>query len=62
MWKVDEEKCIGCGACVSVCPVNILELVDREGGKKASIGDKQKECIVCKACENTCPVQAIKVE
>ena len=23
---IDEEKCVGCGTCVEVCPVNLLQI------------------------------------
>jgi len=62
MWKINEPTCIGCGACVATCPEKILELVDKGGEQKASIGGNQDKCTSCKTCENTCPVQAIKVE
>ena len=59
---VDEVKCIGCGACVSVCPANpnVYEMVDKEGAKKSVIKNKDA-CIECGACITTCPVQAIKL-
>jgi len=52
MPKVDKKKCIGCGACVSVCPEG-FELI--EG--KAKIKNATAKCIA-EAIE-TCPVQAI---
>lgn len=52
--KVNQEKCIGCGACVSMCPVSAISFDDNG---KAKI-DKEK-CIHCGACQATCPVEAI---
>lgn len=54
MVKVDKEKCIGCGACVAVCPEG-FELV--EG--KAKIKNPDAKCI--KKAAETCPVNAITV-
>lgn len=47
------EHCIGCGACVDVCPVTALELV---AGEKGFYEPKRKDtCIDCHKCETVCP-------
>ncbi len=51
--KIDKDTCIGCGACVDVCPVNALSMED---GKAVC---DEGACIDCGACIATCPVQAI---
>jgi len=53
MTKIDKEKCIGCGACASICPEGI-KMVDR----KAAIVNTQAKCI--KETKDICPVGAIK--
>ena len=53
---VDEKKCICCGACVAICPVNAIKI---EKGK-AKINPKK--CIKCGSCAQFCPVGAIKSE
>lgn len=53
--KVDADKCIGCSACVSECPVEAISMVD----DKAVIGDS---CVDCGACVGACPVDAIAAE
>jgi ferredoxin len=52
--RLDEETCIGCGMCETVCPHRVFELQ----GKKAHIHDFDG-CIECGACATNCPVSAI---
>lgn len=48
-----EEDCMGCGACVSVCPVDAIELKgDKYGVYRAKI--KQEKCISCGKCLKVC--------
>lgn len=46
-------NCIGCGKCVSVCPLNNVSLVDQ----RPRWG---KDCTHCMACICHCPVEAIE--
>jgi len=48
------EKCIGCGACKRVCPVNCIS-----GEKKQLHTIDPVACIRCGACQEACPVDAI---
>ncbi|NLD93909.1 MAG: 4Fe-4S binding protein [Fibrobacter sp.] len=41
--KVDKEKCTGCAACTSACPMDAIEI--KNG--KAQISDACAECGVC---------------
>lgn len=52
----DQEKCIECGHCVSVCPVGFLEIDDR--GRVSTV--PEKNCINCGQCIVHCPVGAIE--
>jgi len=54
---VDEERCIGCGTCVDVCPVRIFSLEDR----KATVKNQDK-CMKCGQCVERCPARAITNE
>jgi ferredoxin len=53
-WKIDFNRCIRCGGCVSVCPTAALELRD-------NVIRDEKLCTLCGICDKTCPVNAIKV-
>lgn len=53
---VDEKKCITCGACVSICPVGAITIVNG----KAQIN--VKKCIKCGSCSQFCPVNAIEIK
>lgn len=52
--KIDLDLCIGCGACVEVCPRGVLQLVNRK-----SQVVRPEACIQVAACEAICPVGAI---
>jgi pyruvate formate lyase activating enzyme len=48
-------KCIGCGECVKICPVNACELID------AGIVTDQDLCIRCGRCASVCPAAATEM-
>ena len=54
--SVNQETCIGCGACISLCP-DVFKLND--GGKSEVISQENTEC--AKNAAASCPVQAISV-
>lgn len=54
---VDKKKCIGCGACVAMCP-DVFEMAD---GKSAVKNSKACDQCDCKSAADNCPVSAIKV-
>ena len=53
MIKVDKDECDFCGACVAVCPVDCIELSDKD------IEINHDECIECKLCIYVCPIEVI---
>ena len=55
--KIDEEKCNGCGACVTGCAEGALDIID---GKARLISDKY--CDGLGACLGECPQGAITIE
>jgi len=54
--KIDHEKCDGCGTCVDICPVEVLEVKNEK-----SVVVNLNECLVCRACEVQCPNSAIEI-
>jgi NAD-dependent dihydropyrimidine dehydrogenase PreA subunit len=55
--NIDQEKCSGCGECVSGCPEGALQIID---GKARLVGDLL--CDGLGACLKSCPEDAISVE
>ena len=52
-YKINNDACFGCGACVDACPVGCIKM--GEDGK-AEIDETM--CISCGTCAATCPVGA----
>ncbi len=53
---LDQERCVGCGMCLLVCPHAVLRPVNG----KVEIGDRDA-CMECGACSKNCPVSAVSV-
>jgi ferredoxin len=63
--EIIEEKCTGCGKCVSLCPVEAMTLVTasdphKPGKKKAKLDKDQ--CLGCGVCLKGCNVDALKLK
>lgn len=54
--NLDREKCIDCGACISVCPVDCLVM------KNFELKVEEEKCILCEKCINTCPFKALSIK
>lgn len=50
----DESKCVHCGECLRVCPMNVE--VNRESRKRRN----GTECILCYECTKSCPTKALR--
>lgn len=54
------EPCIGCSACVGICPAGALDLRREAGGiNRVRIDDDA--CITCFCCHEVCPAHAIRI-
>jgi len=62
--EVDTNYCKGCGLCVDVCSVGIMELdmtvLSQKGYHPAKCSDQQK-CTGCLNCAVMCPDVAITI-
>ncbi|MER3415709.1 MAG: ferredoxin [Gemmataceae bacterium] len=53
---VDERRCTACGDCVSVCPVECLEM-----GAYAPRLAWPRDCLACDLCVRVCSTEAIEL-
>lgn len=53
----DEERCVHCGVCTSVCAPDAL-YIDR---KTMRVNFDYKKCVGCELCVKVCPVKAMNV-
>lgn len=51
--KVDEERCIHCGKCTQLCPMDVEVPTNSRRKRNAT------ECILCLECVKACPVKAL---
>jgi len=52
---IDNDKCIDCGACISLCPTDALSL-----DKEERLKFYYEKCIGCLLCLDSCPRFAIE--
>ena len=53
MINIIENKCDYCGACVTVCPKDCIEV------REPSINIDHKLCIDCDLCVYICPIEVL---
>lgn len=57
---VDTHKCIGCGKCTNICPIEAISVTTTGKDKYAQVDDKL--CLGCGVCVKNCPKDAIKLK
>lgn len=55
--QLDENKCIGCGMCLDVCPHEVFKM----NSQNVTIQNRDA-CMECGACSLNCPANAIAVQ
>lgn len=60
---IDEHFCNGCGRCVFVCAMGVIEMQDKEvsENKKIAVVSKPEYCMYCEACVIDCKRGAISL-
>jgi len=54
MIDIKENRCDYCGACVTVCPVDCIEV------REYSINIEHTICIDCDLCVIICPIEVLE--
>ena len=60
-YKIDKDKCIGCGMCAKNCPASCITRTEYipEGHKLASFEIDPERCVKCGLCMSNCKFNAI---
>ena len=58
-FKINEEKCIKCGQCVTACALRVISM--NEGEFPSVSADTEERCIGCQHCYCVCPTGALSV-
>ena len=54
MINIVENRCDYCGACITVCPVDCIEV------REYAINIDQNICIDCDLCVDICPIEVLE--
>lgn len=53
---INQGLCVGCGRCISVCPVGVIEMQSHK-----AIPAKELDCTLCSLCSQNCKERAINI-
>jgi ferredoxin len=53
---VKSDECISCGACTSICPVEVFVFDERK-----EVQANSEKCVHCGICVNVCPIKALSL-
>ena len=53
---LNEIKCFGCGACIAVCPIDVIQMMP------PIVTIEERACTHCNLCIPACPVHALAIE
>jgi len=56
IFVVNGDRCFGCGACIALCPLDVLTLDQR------IVVVDEPNCSHCELCIPSCPVEALLFE
>ncbi len=59
---IDNSKCVKCGVCVDICPVNPKALTFGDNNKTKPPVYNYRKCIRCYCCQEICPYAAITIK
>ena len=55
--ELNEEKCVGCGMCLIVCPHAVFSM-----NNGSAMIENRDACMECGACAQNCPAEAVRVQ
>lgn len=60
---IDAEKCIGCGKCVKICPIECISLESKRESKSKKLARvDETRCLGCGVCVRACTQAAIQMQ